>query len=214
MTIPVRRPAGPRRLTFYADRPCRARDLALHIARFSKPAGPQAQCIQNNHRHKQQVRCSPMLALRTSEQVVSNCGDRQPAELATHSARVGTRHSRRVRAVSIEDDLSADVVPCDRADSHAKHGSAIMIMAWRSAPPRSCWKCKSEDQLEVERSTFSKIRDGSTVRNRLPHRTAVANLRCHSRLQRPAVPSRLTFYADAPRTSYHQQQRYDGPAAL
>ena len=55
--------------------------------------------------------------------------------------------------MSIEDDLSADVVPCDRADSHAKHGSAIMIMAWRSAPPRSCWKCKSEDQLEVERST-------------------------------------------------------------
>ena len=35
--------------------------------------------------------------------------------------------------MSIEDDLSAEVVPCDRADSHAKHGSAIMIMAWRSA---------------------------------------------------------------------------------
>ena len=102
-----------------------------------------------------------MLALRASEQVVSPLDDRQPAELATHSARVGARHSRRVRAVSIEDDLSADVIPCDRADSHAMHGSAIMIMAWRSAPPRSCWKCKSEDQLEIERSTLSKIRERS-----------------------------------------------------
>ena len=83
--------------------------------------------------------------------------------------------------MSIEDDLSADVVPCDRADSHAKHGSAIMIMAWRSAAPRSCWKCKSRDQLEVERSTFSKIRDGSRERNRLPLATAVADLRCHRR---------------------------------
>ena len=87
--------------------------------------------------------------------------------------------------MSIEDDLSADVIPCDRADSHAKHGSAIMIMAWAvalgSAPPRSCWKCKLGDQLEVERSTFSKIRDGSTVGNRLLHRTAVADLRWHSR---------------------------------
>ena len=83
--------------------------------------------------------------------------------------------------MSKEDDLSADVVPCDRADSHAKHGSAIMIMAWRSAAPRSCWKCKSEDQLVVERSTFSKIRDGSTVANRLRPRTAVADLRWHSR---------------------------------
>ena len=83
--------------------------------------------------------------------------------------------------MSIEDDLSADVVPCDRADSHAKHGSAIMIMAWRSAAPRSCWKCKSEDQLEVERSTFSKIRDRSATRNRLPRRTTVADLRWHSR---------------------------------
>ena len=79
--------------------------------------------------------------------------------------------------MSIEDDLSADVVPCDRADSHAKHGSAIMIMAWRSAAPRSCWKCKLREQLEVERSTFSKIRDGSRERNRLPLATAVADLR-------------------------------------
>ena len=83
--------------------------------------------------------------------------------------------------MSIEDDLSADVVPCDRADSHAKHGSAIMIMAWRSAPPRSCWKCKSRDQLEVERSTFSKIRDGSDMRNRCARVTSVADLRWHSR---------------------------------
>ena len=83
--------------------------------------------------------------------------------------------------MSSEDDLSAELIPCDRADSHAKHGSAIMIMAWRSAAPRSCWKCKSRDQLEVERSTFSKIRDGSTVGNRLLHRTAVADLRWHSR---------------------------------
>ena len=83
--------------------------------------------------------------------------------------------------MSIEDDLSADVVPCDRADSHAKHGSAIMIMAWRSAAPRSCWKCKSEDQLEVERSTFSKIRDGSDMRKRRARVTAVADLRWHSR---------------------------------
>ena len=117
-----------------------------------------------------------MLALRTSEQVVSNCGDRQPAELATHSARVSARHARSMRPVSKEDDLSAEVVPCDRADSHAKHGSAIMIMAWRSAAPRSCWKRKSEDQLEVERSTFSKIRDGSRERNRLPLATAVVDL--------------------------------------
>ena len=79
--------------------------------------------------------------------------------------------------MSIEDDLSADVVPCDRADSHAKHGSAIMIMAWRSAAPRSCWKCKSRDQLEVERSTFSKIREGSYLLTTRPRATAVADLR-------------------------------------
>ena len=104
--------------------------------------------------------------------------------------------------MSIEDDLSADVVPCDRADSHAKHGSAIMIMAWRSAAPRSCWKCKSREQLEVERSTFSKIRDGSRERNRLPLATAVADLRWHSRcaVQLILQGSRSTFYADAPRT--------------
>ena len=83
--------------------------------------------------------------------------------------------------MSKEDDLSAEVVPCDRADSHANHACAIMIMAWRSAPPRSCWKCKSEDQLEVERSTFSKIRDRSAMRNRLARGTAVADLRCHRR---------------------------------
>ena len=90
--------------------------------------------------------------------------------------------------MSIEDDLSADVIPCDRADSHAKHGSAIMIMAWRSAAPRSCWKCKSEDQLEVEQSTFSKIRDGSDMRNRRPRATAVADLRWHSRCAVQLVP--------------------------
>ena len=118
-----------------------------------------------------------MLALRASEQVVSPLDDRQPAELATHSARVSARHARSMRAVSKEDDLSAEVVPCDRADSHAKHGSAIMIMAWRSAAPRSCWKCKLKDQLEVERSTFSKIRDRSDMRNCRPRATAVADLR-------------------------------------
>ena len=90
-----------------------------------------------------------MLALRASEQVVSPLDDRQPAELATHSARVSARHARSMRPVSKEDDLSAEVVPCDRADSHAKHGSAIMIMAWRSAPPRSCWKHELEAQLDV-----------------------------------------------------------------
>ena len=83
--------------------------------------------------------------------------------------------------MSNEGDLSAEVIPCDRAGSHAKHGSAIMLLARRSAPPRSCWKCKSRDQLEVERSTFSKIRDGSRERNRLPLATAVADLRWHSR---------------------------------
>ena len=90
--------------------------------------------------------------------------------------------------MSIEDDLSADVVPCDRADSHAKHGSAIMIMAWRSAAPRSCWKCKSRDQLEVERSTFSKIRDGSDMRNRRARVTSVADLRWHSRCAVQLIP--------------------------
>ena len=83
--------------------------------------------------------------------------------------------------MSIEDDLSADVIPCDRADSHAMHGSAIMIMVWCSAAPRSCWKSKLGDQLDVERSTFSKIRDRSATRNRLPRGTAVADLRWHSR---------------------------------
>ena len=78
--------------------------------------------------------------------------------------------------MSNKDDLSAEVIPCDRADSHGQHGSAIMLMAWRSAPPRSCWKCKLGDQLDVERSTFSKIRDGSRERNRLPLATAVIDL--------------------------------------
>ena len=91
-----------------------------------------------------------------NEQVVSPLDDRQPAELATHSARVSARHARSMRAVSNEDDLSSEVIACDRAGSHGQHGSAIMIMAWRSAAPRSCWKCKLEDKLEVERSTFSK----------------------------------------------------------
>ena len=90
-----------------------------------------------------------MLALRASEQVVSNCGDRQPAELATHKARVSARQARSMRAVSNEDDFSVEVIACDRAGSHAKHGSAIMIMAWRSAPPRSCWKHELEAQLDV-----------------------------------------------------------------
>ena len=90
--------------------------------------------------------------------------------------------------MSIEDDLSADVVPCDRADSHAKHGSAIMIMAWRSAAPRSCWKCKSEDQLEVERSTFSKIRDGGDLRNCRPQVIPFADLRWHSRCAVQLIP--------------------------
>ena len=66
--------------------------------------------------------------------------------------------------MSNKDDLSAELIPCDRADSHGQHGSATMLMAWRSAPPRSCWKCELKDQLEVERSTFSKIRDGGATR--------------------------------------------------
>ena len=113
-----------------------------------------------------------MLALRASEQVVSPLDDRQPAEIATHSARVSARHARSMRPVSKLGDLSADAIPCDRADSHAKHGSAIMIMAWRSAAPRSCWKRKSEDQLEVERSTFSKIRDGGATPRAIAVRVA------------------------------------------
>ena len=83
-----------------------------------------------------------------------------------------------MRAVSNEDDLSAELIACDRADSHGQHGSAIMLMAWRSAPPRSCWKCELEDQLDVERSTFSKIHDGSRERNDLP-------LATYSRLPSP-----------------------------
>ena len=135
-------------------RDLRARDLALHTARFSKPAGyanrPQAYSIQNNHRHRQQVRCSPLLALHAAGRHRLALDDRQPAELATHKARVSARQARSMRPKSNEDDLSAEVIPCDRADSHGQHGSAIMLMAWRSAPPRSCWKCKLEDQLDVE----------------------------------------------------------------
>ena len=78
------------------------------------------------------------------------------------------------------DDLSAELIPCDRADSHGQHGSAIMLMAWRSAPPRSCWKRELEDQLEVEQSTFSKSATAVTcaISSRV---TAVADLRWHSR---------------------------------
>ena len=95
--------------------------------------------------------------------------------------------------MSNEDALSAEVMACDRADSHGQHGSAIMLMAWRSAPPRSwllasCWKCELGEQLEVEWSTFSKIRDGSRERNRLPLATAVADLRWHSRCAVQLVP--------------------------
>ena len=159
----------------------RARDLALHTARFSKPVGyanqSQAHCIQNSHRHKQQVRCSPLLALHAAGRHRLALDDRQPAELATHKARVSARQARSMRPKSNKDDLSAEVIPCDRADSHGQHGSAIMLMARRSAPPRSCWKCKLRDQLEVERSTFSKVRDRSDMRNRRPRVTAVADLR-------------------------------------
>ena len=92
--------------------------------------------------------------------------------------------------MSNKDDLSAELIPCDRADSHGQHGSATMLMAWRSAPPRSCWKCELKDQLEVERSTFSKIRDGSDM----PH--AQSPCACHFRrrfvmafpVRRPADP--------------------------
>jgi hypothetical protein len=90
--------------------------------------------------------------------------------------------------VSKEEGLSAELIPCDRADSHAKHDSPSMLMAWRSAPPRVCRRCKSGDQLEVERSTLSKIRDGSRERNRLPLATAVADLRCHRRCGVQLVP--------------------------
>ena len=90
--------------------------------------------------------------------------------------------------ISNEEGLSAEVIPCDRVESHAKHGSPSMLMAWRTAPPRVCRRCKLRDQLEVERSMLSKIRDGSTVRNCLPHRTAVADLRCHRRCGVQLVP--------------------------
>ena len=53
--------------------------------------------------------------------------------------------------MSNEDDLSAEVIACDRAGSNGQHGSAIMLLVWRSALPRSCWKCKLKDKLEVER---------------------------------------------------------------
>ena len=66
------------------------------------------------------------------------------AELATHSARISTRQARSMRAVSNEDDLSAELIPCDRADSHGQYGSATMLMAWRSVPP--CAKVLLEEQ--------------------------------------------------------------------
>ena len=37
--------------------------------------------------------------------------------------------------MSNEKGLSAECIACDRAGSHGKHGSASMLMAWRSAPP-------------------------------------------------------------------------------
>ena len=95
--------------------------------------------------------------------------------------------------MSNKDDLSAELIPCDCADSHGQHGSAIMLMAWRSAPPRSCWKCKLGDQLDVERSTFSKIRDGSDMRNRRPRVTSVADLPCHRRCALQLVPESIFF---------------------
>ena len=87
-----------------------------------------------------------------------------------------------MRPVSNEGDLSgsAEVIPCDRVESHAKHDSPSMLMAWRSAPPNACRKCELGEQLEVERRTFSKICDRSRERNRLPLATTVADLRCHS----------------------------------
>ena len=82
--------------------------------------------------------------------------------------------------MSNEKGLSAECIACDRAGSHGKHGSASMLMAWRSAPPNACRKCELGEQLEVERRTFSKICDRSRERNRLPLATTVADLRCHS----------------------------------
>ena len=102
--------------------------------------------------------------------------------------------------MSNEKGLSAECIACDRAGSHGKHGSASMLMAWRSAPPNACRKCELGEQLEVERRTFSKICDRSRERNRLP----LARLRspiCDAPfpVRRPAVPQRLTltFYANA-----------------
>ena len=90
--------------------------------------------------------------------------------------------------MSNEKGLSAECIACDRAGSHGKHGSASMLMAWRSAPPNACRKCELGDQLEVERSTFSKVCDRSATRNRLPRRTTVADLRWHSRCAVELVP--------------------------
>ena len=72
--------------------------------------------------------------------------DRQPAELATHKARVGAQQARSMRPKSNKDDLSAELIPCDRADSHGQHGSAIMLMAWRSALPLAAAKVLLEVQ--------------------------------------------------------------------
>ena len=56
-----------------------------------------------------------------------------------------------------------------------------MLMAWRSAPPRACSRCELEDQLDVERSMLSKIRDRHATRNRRPRGMTVGDLRCHRR---------------------------------
>ena len=85
--------------------------------------------------------------------------------------------------LSNEEGLSAEVVPCDRVDSHAKHDSPIMLMAWRAAPPRSCRQCKLGDHSWTsngQRSMLSKIGDRHTVCNDCPHRTAVADFRFRS----------------------------------
>ena len=56
-----------------------------------------------------------------------------------------------------------------------------MLMAWRDGAAKGLQEVKLGDQLDVERSTFSKIRDRSAMRNRLARGTAVADLRCHRR---------------------------------
>ena len=100
--------------------------------------------------------------------------------------------------MSKEDDLSAEVVPYDRADSHAMHGSAIMIMASLGGA-----KVLREEQTRgpAGRRTEHFLKN---PRGQLPaHHTSP----CHCRrrfamafpMRRPAGPRRLTFYADGPR---------------